>query len=115
MKTCTRHELNEAWQESNGQIQTNNIKLDIKEKKGYSSNKEKIREKDLLKEFQIYVESKGKLKQFRLEAIRAGFKKKWSENDYKSIVSIAQRLPEQIIQEDSSLLMYYDNALSRWR
>ncbi|MBT4326306.1 MAG: DNA methylase, partial [Candidatus Nitrosopelagicus sp.] len=76
---------------------------------------EKIREKDLLKEFQTYVESKGKLKQFRLEAIRAGFKKKWSENDYKSIVDIAQRLPEQIIQEDSSLLMYYDNALSRLR
>ena len=74
---------------------------------------EKIREKDLLKEFQTYVESKGKLKQFRLESIRAGFKKKWSENDYKSIVDIAQRLPEQIIQEDSSLLMYYDNALSR--
>ena len=76
---------------------------------------EKIREKSLLREFQTYVESKSKLKQFRLESIRAGFKKKWSENDYKSIVDIAQRLPEQIIQEDSSLLMYYDNALSRLR
>ena len=74
---------------------------------------EKIREKDLLKEFQTYVESKSKLKQFRLEAIRAGFKKKWYENDYQSIVNIAKKLPEQIIQEDSSLLMYYDNALSR--
>jgi hypothetical protein len=74
---------------------------------------EKIREKSLLREFQTYVESKSKLKQFRLESIRAGFKKKWSENDYKSIVDIANRLPEQIIQEDSSLLMYYDNALSR--
>ncbi len=28
-------------------------------------------------------------------------------------VDIAQKLPEQIIQEDSSLLMYYDNSLSR--
>jgi DNA modification methylase len=74
---------------------------------------EKMREKPLLKEFQTYVESKSKLKQFRLEAIRAGFKKKWSENDYKSIVDVAKRLPEQIIQEDGSLLMYYDNALSR--
>ena len=76
---------------------------------------EKLREKPLLREFQTYVESKSKLKQFRLEAIRAGFKKKWSENDYKSIVDIAQRLPEQIIQEDSSLLMYYNNALIRLR
>ena len=74
---------------------------------------EKIREKSLLREFQTYQESKGKLKQFRLEAIKAGFKKKWSENNYKSIVDIAQRLPEQIIQEDSSLLMYYDNASGR--
>ena len=74
---------------------------------------EKLREKSLLREFQTYQESKGKLKQFRLEAIRAGFKKKWSESNYKSIVDIANRLPEQIIQEDSSLLMYYDNASSR--
>ena len=74
---------------------------------------EKLREKSLLREFDTYVESKSKLKQFRLEAIRAGFKKKWSENNYKSIVNIAQKLPEQIIQEDSSLLMYYDNASSR--
>ena len=74
---------------------------------------EKLREKPLLREFQTYVESKSKLKQFRLEAIRAGFKKKWSENDYQSIVDVAKKLPEQIIQEDSSLLMYYDNALSR--
>ncbi len=74
---------------------------------------EKLREKSLLREFQTYQASKGKLKQFRLEAIRAGFKKKWSENNYKSIVDIAQKLPEEIIQEDSSLLMYYDNSLSR--
>ena len=80
-----------------------------------SKDLEKLREKSLLREFQTYVESKSKLKQFRLESIRAGFKKKWSENDYKSIVDIANRLPEQIIQEDSSLLMYYDNALSRLR
>ena len=74
---------------------------------------EQLREKSLLREFQIYQESKGKLKQFRLEAIRAGFKKKWSENNYQSIVDIANKLPEEIIQEDSSLLMYYDNAVSR--
>ena len=67
----------------------------------------------MLREYQTYQESKGKLKQFRLEAIRAGFKKNWSENNYQSIVDIAKRLPEEIIQESSDLLMYYDNASSR--
>ena len=74
---------------------------------------EKLREKSLLREYQTYQESKGKLKQFRLEAIHVGFKKNWSENKYNSIVDIAKRLPEEIIQESSDLLMYYDNALSR--
>ena len=33
----------------------------------------KLREKNLLKEFQEYLDSKGKLKVFRSEAIRVGF------------------------------------------
>jgi len=74
---------------------------------------EKLREKSLIREFESYLESKGKLKQFRLEAIRAGFKKAWVDTNYKTIVDIATKLPDEIIQEDSSLLMYYDNASSR--
>lgn len=73
----------------------------------------KLREKNLLKEFQSYLESKGKLKVFRSEAIRAGFAKLWKDKDYKSIVAVAERLPEQTIQEDPNLLMYYDISLSR--
>lgn len=73
----------------------------------------KLREKNLLKEFQTYVESKGKLKVFRSEAIRAGFSKLWKDKDYASIVAVAERLPEQTIQEDPNLLMYYDISLSR--
>ena len=73
----------------------------------------KLREKNLLKEFQEYLESKGRLKVFRSEAVRAGFAKLWKDKDYKSIVSIAERLPEKIIQEDPNLLMYYDISLSR--
>lgn len=78
---------------------------------------EKLREKTLLREFDHYVEelgnSKKKLKQFRTEAIRAGFKKAWSEKNYKKIVTVGDRLPEQVIQEDDKLLMYYDNAQVR--
>lgn len=73
----------------------------------------RLREKNLLKEFQSYLESKGKLKVFRSEAIRAGFAKLWKDKDYKSIVAVAERLPEQTIQEDPNLLMYYDISLSR--
>ncbi|MBO8173525.1 MAG: DNA methylase [Bacillaceae bacterium] len=78
---------------------------------------EKLREKALLREFATYVEemskSKKKLKQFRLEAIRAGFKKAWSDKDYQTIVQVGERLPESVLQEDDKLLMYYDNALTR--
>lgn len=78
---------------------------------------EKLREKALLREFDGYVEelskSKKKLKQFRTEAIRAGFKKAWSEKDYETIVKVGERLPENVLQEDDKLLMYYDNAQIR--
>ncbi|MBU7019307.1 MAG: DNA methylase [Theionarchaea archaeon] len=77
------------------------------------SDLEKLREKALLKEFEKYKEGKGKLKEFRTEAVRAGFKKCWSERDYKTITVIAERLPPAILQEDSTLLMYYDNATTR--
>lgn len=78
---------------------------------------EKLREKTLLREFESYTEelekSKKKLKQFRTEAIRAGFKKAWGDKDYLKIVTVGERLPESVIQEDDKLLMYYDNAQIR--
>ncbi|MDW7725801.1 MAG: DNA methyltransferase [Candidatus Methanoperedens sp.] len=74
---------------------------------------EKLREKALLKEFEEYTTTKGKLKLFRTEAVRAGFKKAWANKDYAAIVNIGERLPVSILQEDSTLLMYYDNAVMR--
>ena len=73
----------------------------------------KLREKRLLKEFEDYQKSKGKLKIFRIEAIRAGFKKLWDDKNYAAIVSLADRLPESVLQEDPKLLMYYDIASTR--
>lgn len=73
----------------------------------------KLREKSLLKEFESYLATKGKLKLFRSEAIRAGFAKLWKDKNYKLIVDTAERLPEQVIQEDDKLLMYYDISLGR--
>lgn len=77
------------------------------------SDLEKIREKSLLKEFDEYLEGSKKLKQCRTEAVRAGFKKCWKDKEYETIVKVANRLPESVIQEDQTLLMYYDNALMR--
>jgi hypothetical protein len=73
----------------------------------------KLREKSLLREFDGYLKTKGKLKLFRSEAIRAGFSKLWKDKNYQAIVDIAERLPTQTVQEDQNLLMYYDISLSR--
>lgn len=73
----------------------------------------KLRDKRLVKEFEGYLEGKGKLRVFRTEAIRVGFAKLWKDKDYHNIVKVANRLPESIIQEDDKLLMYYDISLSR--
>lgn len=73
----------------------------------------KLREKKLWKEFEGYMNSKGKLKLFRSEAIRVGFSRLWKDKNYQAIIDIAERLPEKTIQEDANLLMYYDISLSR--
>lgn len=74
---------------------------------------QKLREKKLYKEFEVYIASKGKLKLFRLEAIRIGFARLWEQKNYKLIIETAERLPESTIQEDDKLLMYYDISLGR--
>jgi DNA modification methylase len=75
---------------------------------------EKLRERSLLKEFEEYKESQQrKLKVFRLEAVRAGFKKAWQEKDYKTIIDVAKKIPDNVLQEDSKLLMWYDQAVTR--
>jgi len=74
----------------------------------------KLREKALLREFAEYVGAKrGKLKQFRSEAVRAGFKTAYDSRDYKTIVTVAANLPESIMQEDEKLMMYFDVASMR--
>lgn len=68
-----------------------------------AGNSEQLREKALLKEFEEYKESKKKLKVFRLEAFRAGFKKTW----------VAEKLPTNVMEEDPKLLMWHDQAVTR--
>jgi hypothetical protein len=100
---------------------------------------EKLRERSLMKEFWEYlpvgykpakpesqdvfirglepspapVPQSKKMKVIRLEAVRAGFKYCWQNRDYRTIIAVAQRIPENILQEDPKLLMWYDQALTR--
>lgn len=75
---------------------------------------EKLRERSLLKEFEDYrTTSLKRMKVFRLEAVRAGFKKAWQERDYATIINVARKIPENVLQEDPKLLMWYDQAITR--
>jgi hypothetical protein len=75
---------------------------------------EKLRERSLLREFDEYRDAKQKkLKVFRVEALRAGFRRAWQQNEYDTIVAVAQKIPEDILQEDPMLLMWYTNSLTR--
>jgi hypothetical protein len=75
---------------------------------------EKKREKALLKEFETYKAFTGrKIKESRLEVLRAGFRAAWAAKDYQTIISIANKLPEETLQEDEKLLTLYDLALTR--
>jgi hypothetical protein len=75
---------------------------------------EKIRENHLLREFKHYCQpSVKKLKLFRLEALRAGFKKAWTQQDYQTIITVAKKIPESILSEDEQLLQFYDLAVTK--
>lgn len=75
---------------------------------------EQKRERSMLKEFEAYKTAPGRpLREFRLEVLRAGFKTAWGVRDYKTIIGIAQKIPEEALQEDEKLLLWYDQALTR--
>ena len=73
---------------------------------------EKLREKSLLKEFEEYKAAKKKLKVFRIEAVRVGFKTLWEQQDFAALIAVAEKLPNNVLEEDPVLLMYYDQAVT---
>ena len=78
-----------------------------------SADLEKLRTRTLLREFATYKESKKKIKQPRGEALRAGFKKAWEDQEFQTILDMAKKIPPIVLQEDEKLLMFYDNAVTR--
>ncbi|MFM5237356.1 DNA methyltransferase [Aeromonas veronii] len=73
---------------------------------------EKLREKSLLKEFEEYKVAKKKLKVFRIEAVRVGFKKLWEQQEFAALIAVAEKLPSNVLEEDPVLLMYFDQAVT---
>ena len=74
----------------------------------------KVRERALLREFEEYRASTHKrIKVFRIEAVRSGFRRAWQNQDYETIIAVAKKFPENVLQEDPTLLMWYDQALTR--
>jgi len=53
------------------------------------------------------------LKEFRTEVIKAGFKFCYQNKDYKTILVVADRLPEELLAEDDELLRWRDTAATR--
>lgn len=97
-------------QEADGLWRTPNI--------NESKDREILRTKVLLKEFNGYISGISqpkvkKLKEVRVEALRAGFKKCWDQKDFKTIITLAYLIPQNILLEDEQLLMYYDIAKDR--
>lgn len=83
-----------------------------------AKDREIIRNKALLKEFNSYVEMSNnpkskRMKEVRVEALRAGFKQCWDTKDFQTIVKISDKIPQNLLLEDEQLLMYYDIAKDR--
>ena len=106
-------ELNEILeqnfiQDPNGKWRLPNIQDDV--------DKALLRTKALLKEFKIYVEvaqkPKAKLKEVRVEAVRAGFKQCYIDKDFQTIVMVGDKIPQNLLTEDEILLQFYDIAVN---
>ncbi len=76
-----------------------------------------LRHKALMREFKVYVEvaqkPRGKIKEARVEALRAGFKQCYQDKDFATIVAVGDRIPQNLLTEDEQLLQFYEIASSR--
>jgi DNA modification methylase len=78
---------------------------------------EMLRTKRLTKQFDAYkaeaAKPKAKIKEVRVEALRAGFKQCYQDKDFKTIVLVGDKIPNNLLMEDEVLLQFYDIASSR--
>ena len=77
-----------------------------------------IRNRKLMKEFNLYLEQAQKpkakrMKETRLEVLRYGFKECYKQKQYQTIVTVGDHIQESLLTEDEVLLQYYDIATTR--
>lgn len=77
-----------------------------------------LRTKSLLKEFKVYADTainqpRAKIKEARVEALRAGFKQCYVDKDFQTIVTVGNKIPQNLLTEDEVLLQFYDIASSK--
>lgn len=81
------------------------------------TDKETMRTKKLLKIFRLYAEQaqkpKAKIKDARVEALRAGFKQCYIDKDFQTIVTVGDKIPQNLLTEDEVLLQFYDIAQNK--
>lgn len=83
-----------------------------------AKDREEMRKRSLLREFNGYIAllnqpKAKKLKEVRVEALRAGFKNCWEQKDFATMVNVGDKIPQNILLEDEQLLMFYDIAKDR--
>lgn len=72
------------------------------------------RDKALLREFDVYKAHSGKkMKEIRLEVMRVGFKAAWAAKDYRTIIGVSAKVPDEVWQEDERLMMLHSMAETR--
>jgi hypothetical protein len=67
----------------------------------------------LLKEFDAYLTNAKSIRQFRTEALRAGFEQAWKEKSFAAVVDVGRRIPDETLAEDPRLLKLYNMARSK--
>ncbi|MDE5924472.1 MAG: hypothetical protein K2G75_04030, partial [Muribaculaceae bacterium] len=76
-----------------------------------------LRHKALMREFKVYVEvarkPRGKIKEARVEALRAGFNQCYENNDFATIIAVCDRIPQNLLTEDELLYQFHEIASSR--
>ncbi|WP_417558477.1 DNA methyltransferase [Mesoflavibacter zeaxanthinifaciens] len=78
---------------------------------------DKLRRGRLLRLFEGYKKEienpRTKIKEVRVEALREGFKQCYQDKDFKTIIAVGDRIPNNLLMEDEVLLQFYDIASSR--
>jgi hypothetical protein len=74
---------------------------------------EQLRTRELLRVFDGYVAGSGTLTRFRGDAIAAGFKRAWDDQDYATINQVGGRISHDVLVDLPGPLAYLRNARTR--